>query len=250
MAWYVLQDLFEIKGQKLIETEWHCMGKPMVIVVNPRGEVIHMNALYMISTWKIEAFPFEIEKEDKLFQNWKWFWNPITTASKQLVDGNNSYIIIYGGTDAIMIQKFDSLINDIKKASIVVKDFNPQKAGENEISKFWKSISLLFVSRVQKENYDNDSYYTVMIDALAKFKEWKVSGQKHEFADYYKTNKVESAVSPCYEIELSNVNSRIPISMACSELSCHLNMVIDVVKYKCCHTTSHDHHDQANVHHA
>ncbi|XP_054822694.1 protein SIEVE ELEMENT OCCLUSION B-like [Prosopis cineraria] len=275
MAWYVLQDLFEIKGRKLMETEWHYMGKPMVVVVNTRGEVVHMNALYMISTWKMEAFPFRTETEDKLFQNWKWFWKPITTAYKQvtkskLIDEKNNYILIYGGTDTTIIQKFDSLINGIKKASIGVKDFNLQKACGNEISEFWKSINILFLSRVQRENYEHDSIlrdirtvlsfenlkgwailsqgkkvlvlgdYNVMIEALQIFKGWKVSDQKQEFVDYYKTTKVESAGSPCHEIELSNVNSRIPISMACSEPSCHLSMVIDVVKYKCCHGQASD----------
>ncbi|XP_028784195.1 protein SIEVE ELEMENT OCCLUSION B-like [Neltuma alba] len=66
MPWYVLQNLFVIKGKKVLEELWHYQGKPIVVIINPRGQVIHNNAMHMIFVWKIEAFPFRPEDEERL----------------------------------------------------------------------------------------------------------------------------------------------------------------------------------------
>ena len=74
MPWYVVQYFSLIKGIKPLQEEWNYQGKPIVVVVNPRGEVINKNALHLIFVWGISAFPFRPEDFDRLSQHWNWLW--------------------------------------------------------------------------------------------------------------------------------------------------------------------------------
>ncbi|XP_054820694.1 protein SIEVE ELEMENT OCCLUSION B-like [Prosopis cineraria] len=164
MPWYVLQNLKVIKGKKVVEDEWHYQGKPIVVVTNPRGEVIHKNALHMIFISKIEAFPFRPEDEGNLIAQWNWFWNEATKVHPEIRKWiwDDKYVFFYGGTDIGGTQRIGTLIEAIKKDPIIkqadapIEHFNLSKLDPNSTSKFWDNISHCFLSLIQRNNHEQD----------------------------------------------------------------------------------------------
>lgn len=72
MPWYVLNYFSPIKGIKFIKEEWQFKKKPLVVVLNPQGKILHPNAFHMIQIWGIKGFPFTISIEDSFTQSLIW----------------------------------------------------------------------------------------------------------------------------------------------------------------------------------
>ncbi|XP_028762366.1 protein SIEVE ELEMENT OCCLUSION B-like [Neltuma alba] len=165
MPWYVLENLFAIKGKKVLEELWHYQAKPIVVVTNPRGQVIHNNAMHMIFVWKIQAFPFRPEDEERLSLHWKWFWNQATKVFPDIEKWiqNDTHIFIYGGTDVAGTQRIGTLLDSIKKdpiikqADAIIEHFNLSKLDETSASNFRNKITNSMLSRVQTKNSKQDT---------------------------------------------------------------------------------------------
>ncbi|XP_028762365.1 protein SIEVE ELEMENT OCCLUSION B-like [Neltuma alba] len=179
MPWYVLQNLFAIKGKKVLEEKWHYQGKPIVVVTNPKGQVIHRNAMYMIFVWKIEAFPFRHEDEERLSLQWKWFWNEATKVFPDIGKWiqSETYIFIYGGTDVASTQRIGTLLDSIKKdpiikqADAIIEHFN-FTTKHDQASNFWASITNSMLSRLQKKDHEQDTVLKE-IETLLSYKNEK-----------------------------------------------------------------------------
>ncbi|XP_028784194.1 protein SIEVE ELEMENT OCCLUSION B-like [Neltuma alba] len=165
MPWYVFQDLFVIKGKMVLGEKWHYQGKPIVVVTNPGGEVIHKNAMHMMFAWKMEAFPFRAEDEERLFLHWNWFWNEATKVSPKIgkwIQGD-TYIFIYGGTDVAGTQRIGTRLDSIKKdpiikqADAIIEHFNLSKLDQTSATNFWDNITNSMLTRVQNKNYERDT---------------------------------------------------------------------------------------------
>ncbi|KAB1219109.1 putative chromatin-remodeling complex ATPase chain [Morella rubra] len=66
MSWYTLQQLSTVFGIDYIKKEWKFDTNPIVVVINPRGQVEHTNAFNMIKLWGVKAFPFTPTRETVL----------------------------------------------------------------------------------------------------------------------------------------------------------------------------------------
>jgi hypothetical protein len=72
MPWYVLHHFAPIKGIKYIKQKWHFNLKPLLVVLSPRGMILHENAFHMIHVWGVKGFPFTQSKEKTLTQESTW----------------------------------------------------------------------------------------------------------------------------------------------------------------------------------
>ncbi|XP_035551115.1 protein SIEVE ELEMENT OCCLUSION A-like [Juglans regia] len=68
MPWYILQGFPPTVADIQIMKNEYCSlkNKPIVVVINPQGEVVHPNALRMIRLFGMKAFPFTAEAEKKI----------------------------------------------------------------------------------------------------------------------------------------------------------------------------------------
>ncbi|KAI9119466.1 hypothetical protein K1719_009342 [Acacia pycnantha] len=179
MPWYVLQNLFVIKGKKVLEEWLHYQRKPIVVVTNPRGQVIHKNAMHMIFVWKIEAFPFTPEVEEKLSLYWNWFWKEATNVYPEIGKWiqEDKYVFIYGGTDVAGTQRIGTLLDSVKKDPIIeqtdtiIEHFNLSKLDQTSMSNFWVNIDITnsTLSRVQNKNHEQDTVHKE-IETLLSYK--------------------------------------------------------------------------------
>ncbi|KAI9119638.1 hypothetical protein K1719_009514 [Acacia pycnantha] len=121
--------------------------------------------MHMIFVWKIEAFPFTHEVEEKLSLHWYWFWIEVTKVHPEIADWihEDKYVFIYGGKDVSGTQRIDTLLDSIKKDPIIkqtgtiIDHFNlSSKVDQTSVSNFWDNINNLILSRVQKKNHEED----------------------------------------------------------------------------------------------
>ncbi|XP_057734506.1 protein SIEVE ELEMENT OCCLUSION B-like [Arachis stenosperma] len=166
MPWYVVQYLSLVKGYKPLQEEWNYTGKPIVVVTNPRGEVINKNALHLIFVWGISAFPFRREDEERVSQHWNWLWNEVFKINADIqkwVSQENKYVFLYGGTDITLTQRYGNLVetirNDplIKQTDTYIEHFNLAKVDITTQTKFWLNITNSFLSKIQKLDFNLDS---------------------------------------------------------------------------------------------
>ncbi|MED6139880.1 hypothetical protein PIB30_088088 [Stylosanthes scabra] len=288
IPWYVVQYFSPIKGYKPLKEEWGYNGKPIVVATNARGEVINKNALHLILVWGISAFPFRPEDEIIVSQNGKWLWSEIIKIypDVEAALGNpNTIVFFYGGTDIKVTQKYDTLLEKIKKDPVTsqtdtpIVTINLSTVDITTQNKFWLNITNSFLSKIQKPDFNLDStlkdiqtllsmktengwslvskgknvltfgYNEVITTVLETFDTWKNRvphvGFEFAFKEKYEVTVTSVAVH-CVHFELNNIRSGVPNNVTCPNPSCGLNMEVQSVNYKCCHGVVHKDQSTAN----
>ena len=72
-TWYVVHNYSFKLGIKYVMEKWQFENKPIVVVMNSQGIVVHPDALRMITVSRINAFPFTTKKEAELSSGDDWF---------------------------------------------------------------------------------------------------------------------------------------------------------------------------------
>ncbi|XP_059448323.1 protein SIEVE ELEMENT OCCLUSION B-like [Corylus avellana] len=182
MSWYIVQTTEPIVGIRFIKEEWKFENQPILVVMNPQGQVEHTNALHMIRAWGMKAFPFtkKFEEQSLVVKESNWFGDimvGIDHPNLQEWIKEEKYVFFYGGKDNEWIQQFvrkaTSLANN-KETNISINFLCLEngKKGENDVrirGQFWSKIeSLFFSAKTYKETEQN----TVMreIQKLLSFK--------------------------------------------------------------------------------
>ncbi|KAB1221422.1 hypothetical protein CJ030_MR2G013146 [Morella rubra] len=140
MSWYTLQQLSTVSGIDYIKKDWKFDSiNPIVVVINPQGQVKHSNAFNMIKPWGMKAFPFTptrefaLASESDISVTWISISQELRTWTAQ-----GDYIFLYGGK-AEWIQEFGqratALANDtdIKTAKISLKLFPLREIAKGRI---------------------------------------------------------------------------------------------------------------------
>lgn len=77
-----------------LREEWpYRDGETMVVVMDPNGKVVNMNAMDMVLIWGVRAYPFSVSREDELWEEDGW-------SLKLLLDG------IHPAFDTWVLKKF------------------------------------------------------------------------------------------------------------------------------------------------
>ncbi|KAI4317945.1 hypothetical protein L6164_025766 [Bauhinia variegata] len=275
MPWYVTKYPSLVKGIKPLREEWLYQDKPIVVVVNPRGEVINKNAMHMIFVWKIEAFPFHSDVDERLSQHWRWFWNEAIQLNQSIGSWikDDHYIFIYEPPSIPGSKYIEAPLESIKRDHITrIADVSIQyyNLREVETSKFWDNITNSFLSKIMKEYSAQDPTLRdleklltlrnangwilfskgnnvlaldeadIISKVLAEYGIWKLDvvqkqGFDNAFLDHYR-RKSARAPRSCSNLQLKNIRSgEIPLNVYCPDAACMMKMEIASINYSCCH---------------
>ncbi|KAE8022604.1 hypothetical protein FH972_008390 [Carpinus fangiana] len=152
MSWYTVKHFGPVRGIRFIEKKWEFNNSPILMVMNPQGEVEHRNALHMIQVWGMRAFPFTEANEEKLVKESTWIGDIMAGIEPNLQDliKDEKHIFLYGGTDSDWMEQFkekaSALADDpiIKETLISIKLFSLGKDNPNILRLFWNKIRSLF----------------------------------------------------------------------------------------------------------
>lgn len=74
MPWYALHDpnLLEPAVARYIKEVWHFSRKPMLVALDPHGQMVSPNAIHMVWIWGNMAYPFTQKRESDLWNHHEW----------------------------------------------------------------------------------------------------------------------------------------------------------------------------------
>ncbi|KAF7144107.1 hypothetical protein RHSIM_Rhsim05G0212000 [Rhododendron simsii] len=120
MPWYSVYDpsLLYPPVIKYIKEVWHFNKTPLLVVLDPQGNVVNTNAIHMMWIWGNLAFPFTTAREDGL-------WREATSLIELLAYlplistwiSEGKYICLYGGEDIEWIRKFTKTAKAVAQAA-------------------------------------------------------------------------------------------------------------------------------------
>ncbi|MED6220176.1 hypothetical protein PIB30_042316 [Stylosanthes scabra] len=269
MEWYVVQNFGSIAGYKYIKEEWHFNKRPMVVVLNPQGKVLHTNAFHLIQAYGMKAFPFTSVEEERIHKETHWV-GPVVGDIHSNIDTwirEQKYIFFYGGKDREWIQQFSksaaALANDgiIKDLRISIEMFCVEKEDKGLFSRFWNRIESLFVTKAHKAvdtvkqevqrmlSYKYESGWALLskgssvvasghgstiLKTVSEFEKWKEVVMKKGFEVSFKEyhERIVRSTHRCAQFEIQNVAGKLPEAIKCPDCP----RVMDIfITYKCCH---------------
>ncbi|XP_048440667.1 protein SIEVE ELEMENT OCCLUSION A-like [Pyrus x bretschneideri] len=96
--------------------KWNFAKKPLLVVMDPQGKIVHQNAVHMMCIWGSIAFPFTNQRERLLWEEETWRIELLADA----IDPNLStwitekkYICLYGGEDIEWIRNFTKAARNV-----------------------------------------------------------------------------------------------------------------------------------------
>lgn len=120
MSWYSLYDptLLEPATIRYIKEVWLFKTKPILVVLDPQGKVVNLNAIPMMWIWGSLAYPFSSSREGALWNEETWGLTLLAdTIDPTLLDwvSEGKYICLYGGDNMEWIRTFTRAVNSLAK---------------------------------------------------------------------------------------------------------------------------------------
>ncbi|XP_050372450.1 protein SIEVE ELEMENT OCCLUSION B-like [Argentina anserina] len=101
-----------IKHQK----KWNFVKKPLLVVMDPQGKIVHTNAVHMMCVFGSAAYPFTSTRERLLWEEETWRIELLADAIDQTLlnwISEKKYICLYGGEDINWIRNFTRAAKDV-----------------------------------------------------------------------------------------------------------------------------------------
>ncbi|KAJ0075372.1 hypothetical protein Patl1_33339 [Pistacia atlantica] len=186
MPWYTVYDHSMVDPGVItyMKKVWQFKKKPIVVVLDPEGEVVNNNALHMLRIWGILAFPFTRSKETELWTQQTWGIELLADNIDKIIASwieEEKYICLYGGDDIEWIRKFTATAKTVAQTAgipleiLYVGKSNPEEKIQENISSilveklsstlvesylvwfFWKRIESMWNSKMQlSRELEND----------------------------------------------------------------------------------------------
>ncbi|MCH81025.1 sieve element occlusion protein, partial [Trifolium medium] len=267
MPWYVLHHFAPIKGIKYITEELHFKQKPLLVVMNPRGMILHDNAFHMIHVWGVKGFPFTKSKELTITKESMWIDSLFVQINIKIKWEEEKFFIIYGGKKPEWIKEFTEAARalenhpNIKQTNTSIKLVCLADEKPIVVSKFWNKVESLFLTKM----HDRKNTITQQVEKLLSYKDedgWAIvtKGSDVVFVGHGKTvmttmkesgkwiigvNKngfeesiikhhggIVKTIHICSHLEIHNATGKVPDFIECPD--CNRTMEV-FITYKCCH---------------
>ncbi|KAH7515633.1 protein SIEVE ELEMENT OCCLUSION B [Ziziphus jujuba] len=137
--------------------KWRFNKKPIFVVLDTQGRVVHKNAMHMMCIWGSVAYPFSETKEKLLWEEETWKMDLLADAIDPRLTSwiqSGKYICLFGGEDIEWIRKFTRSIRETARESNI-------------------PLELLYVGKTKpKERIINDINAVIEAEKLATTMEW------------------------------------------------------------------------------
>ncbi|KAM5568004.1 protein SIEVE ELEMENT OCCLUSION B [Rosa sericea] len=91
------------------QKKWNFVKKPLLVVMDPQGKIVHTNAVHMMCVFGSAAYPFTSNRERLLWDEESWRIELLADAIDQTLlnwISERKYICLYGGEDINWIRSF------------------------------------------------------------------------------------------------------------------------------------------------
>ncbi|XP_057949399.1 protein SIEVE ELEMENT OCCLUSION B-like [Malania oleifera] len=122
MPWHSVYhpSMIDLAVIRYIKEVWHFNKKPMLVVLDPQGRVVNLNAFHMMWIWGSLAFPFTSSREEGLWKEETWRIELLADSIEPMIFhwiADGKYICLYGGEDLEWIRNFTKAASTVAKAA-------------------------------------------------------------------------------------------------------------------------------------
>ncbi|XP_062112525.1 uncharacterized protein LOC133823696 [Humulus lupulus] len=127
MEWHSVHHplMLPLKVIMYIRQKWNFTKKPLVVVMDTQGKIVHQNAIHSMSIWRSQAYPFSTDHEKLMWKNTRWSIDLIVDNLEPNMHNwvqEKKHICLYGGEDIDWIKKFTRIAKDVaKEANITLE---------------------------------------------------------------------------------------------------------------------------------
>ncbi|XP_026451189.1 protein SIEVE ELEMENT OCCLUSION A-like [Papaver somniferum] len=171
MSWFTIHhpSLIDQPVIRYIKEIWHLSKKPILVVLDPHGRVVCLNALHMMSFWGILAFPLTRSRQDAVWKEETWRLELLMdgidpTTLNWIAEGR--FICMYGGEDMELIRKFTATTRVVAQAAriplelVYVGKRNPRERARKNMTKisleklsyYWQDLTSIWLFWVRLES--------------------------------------------------------------------------------------------------
>ncbi|KAI9119557.1 hypothetical protein K1719_009433 [Acacia pycnantha] len=155
---------------------------PIVPLFSPQGKLLNDNALHILFTWGIQAFPWREGDHLTHVEKSNWIWNALKKINpiiSKWMNDEDAYIIVSGRSDSDWsddqwVMKFpdelEKIRNEdiIKRFDMIIRDCFHGEKDKNEsqtTAKFWTHVESTFdgLKRMNKEEVDEETLRQVKL---------------------------------------------------------------------------------------
>ncbi|KAK1440918.1 hypothetical protein QVD17_06752 [Tagetes erecta] len=198
MPWYSVYNPSNIDKvvKKSIRDRWGFRNKPVIVVLDPEGRELNLNAFHMMWIWGPFAFPFTIIREKTMWRGEVWRLEFLVSGMDPIIlewARENKYIFLYGGDDIEWIRQFTNSARAMAKAvDIPLEMAYVGKSKKREIVRkvmatineeklsycwqdlrfvlfFWTRIESMLFSKIQLKQADDQDPITRHIKKLLSY---------------------------------------------------------------------------------
>ncbi|KAL5552733.1 hypothetical protein UlMin_040134 [Ulmus minor] len=117
MEWYSIHhpSVVDPVVIRYIRERWNFSKKPLLVVMDAQGNIVHRNAIHMMCIWGSQAYPFTTNRERLLWEANTWSMELLAdhlhpNLNTWIQEGR--HICLYGGEDLDWIRKFTRTAKD------------------------------------------------------------------------------------------------------------------------------------------
>ncbi|KAL5552736.1 hypothetical protein UlMin_040137 [Ulmus minor] len=160
---------------RYIKQRWNFIKKPMVVVMDVQGRIVHRNTIHMICIWGGQSYPFTTNREKLLWEQMSWTIDLVADSFDPNLPTwiqEGRHVCLYGGEDIDWIRKFTRVAKDVAREANIALELlyvgksKPEKIVRNIID----TINKEGLSRTLDLNYI--WYFWVRMESM-----WHSKGQ-------------------------------------------------------------------------
>ncbi|XP_024023960.1 protein SIEVE ELEMENT OCCLUSION B-like [Morus notabilis] len=106
--------------RRFFREKWNFSKKPLLVVMDTQGRIVHHNAIHMMCIWGSLSYPFTANREKLLWEETNWTIDLLAdNLEPNMISWINEgrYICLYGGEDMEWIRKFTRIAKDVARES-------------------------------------------------------------------------------------------------------------------------------------
>ncbi|XP_062110503.1 protein SIEVE ELEMENT OCCLUSION B-like [Humulus lupulus] len=171
--------------KRYIKEKWNFKKKPMLVVIDKQGAIVHHDAINMICIWGSTAYPFTFNREKLLWEEMSWSVDLLIDNLEPNLNAwiqEGKHICLYGGEDMEWISDFTIAAKKVaREAGInlemvyvgktqtkeklvttiidtIQKENLSRTLDRNLISYFWLRLMKMLDSKRQLTKFDSTRY--------------------------------------------------------------------------------------------
>ncbi|CAO2829368.1 unnamed protein product [Amaranthus hypochondriacus] len=119
LPWYSIRQPWSLSSTTInyAKEMWQYHEQPIMVVLDPTGMVLNINAIDMVWIWGMKAYPFSFSREEELWRNERWnlriLLDSIDPLSTMWVEEGKS-VCIYGSNKLEWVREFTAEIKNIQ----------------------------------------------------------------------------------------------------------------------------------------